>query len=101
MKGLPVAVATIAEVNAPASSCPSIAMLTTPTRSLSTPAMAPKISGTDRLSPPASRPVNGMTEVVAPAAAQVRKPTMNTRAKTTASQMGGGGAHAPSARSRA
>src|SRR6478735_5797656 len=45
--GLPVADATIAEVKAPASSCPSMAMLITPTRSEITPDSEPKISGTD------------------------------------------------------
>ena len=62
------------DIKAPASNCPSIAILITPDRSESTPAIAPKISGTDKKSAPCSRPVNGMNF---PAAAQQRNDIRN------------------------
>ena len=53
---LPVIEAITAELKAPASSWPSMAMFTTPTRSLSTPDIAPKISGTLTVTVLMSRP---------------------------------------------
>ena len=77
--------ATTAEANAPASSCPSIATLITPTRSEITPLSAPKMSGALRPTAPTSRPGTG---IVAPAAAHARKATRNISAKMLMSQSG-------------
>ena len=74
---------TMAAPNAPKSSWPSMAMLTTPERSPSTPPRAPKTRGTATASEPPSRPTTG---TVPPAAAHVRKPVIHARAKTTTSQ---------------
>ena len=71
--------ATSAAANAPASSWPSMAMLTTPARSPRTPPSAPKTRGTASATEPASRPTIG---IVAPAAAQVRKPIIHATAKS-------------------
>jgi hypothetical protein len=70
--------ATTAARNAPHSSCPSIAMLTMPDRSHSTPDIAPNTSGTDSARPPATSSVSGMI-VGRPAPTHVRKAM--TRAK--------------------
>lgn len=85
MSGCPVREATTADTNAPASSWPSIATLTTPTRSESTPPSAPKMSGTDRATVPTRRPGTG---IVWPADAQVRNATRNRIANTTVNQSG-------------
>ena len=83
--GLPVMLATSAATNAPESSWPSIAMLTTPTRSLMTPPSDPKISGVDTVSAPASRPIIGS---VAPAAAQVRNAVRKMTANSVVTHSG-------------
>ena len=83
--GDPVAEATIAAAKAPKSSWPSMAMLTTPARSPSTPPRAPKMSGTARAREPASSPTTG---TVSPAAAQVRKPATQATAKRLRAQPG-------------
>ena len=77
--------ATTADAKAPASSWPSIATFTTPTRSEMTPPSAPKISGALSPTAPTSSPGTGM---VAPAAAQLRKATRNRAAKTEVSHRG-------------
>ena len=72
----------IAAANAPKSSCPSMAMLTTPARSPRTPPSAPNTRGTATASEPPSRPTTG---TVLPAAAQVKKPVIQANAKITTS----------------
>src|SRR5690625_4662866 len=76
--GLPTIEATTAAMNAPPSSCPSMAMLITPVRSHITPDRAPKIRGTDSANPPTNSEVS---EIVAPAPTQVRKAMMNAAPK--------------------
>ena len=63
MKGFWVMVATMAAVKAPPSSWPSMAMLTTPTRSQSTPEREPKTSGTASVTEPAMSPASEMLGV--------------------------------------
>ena len=84
-RGCPVSVPIIAATKAPASSCASIAMLTTPTRSEITPPSAPKMSGVLTVSAPARSPTRG---TVAPAAAHVRNPSRKISANTVVSHSG-------------
>ena len=72
-KGFPVMLARRAALKAPKRNWPSIATLTTPTRSPMTPPSAPKMSGIDSDSAPKSRPVTGTSP---PAAAHTRKPNI-------------------------
>ena len=64
---LPVIELTTAAIKAPESSCPSMAMLVIPTRSLITPPMAPRMIGTARTK---AVPAMKVTGTVAPAASQ-------------------------------
>ena len=64
---LSVMLETTAAINAPVSSCPSIAMLTTPTRSAITPPMAPRMMGTANTS---ACPTMNATGTVLSAASQ-------------------------------
>src|SRR3990172_13159964 len=72
---------TMAATNAPPSNMPSMAMLTTATRSDITPASAPRAIGTDRFTVSSSIPAS---ENDLPAAAQVRKAN-TTRIRATES----------------
>ena len=78
---LSVTLVTTAEVNAPPSSMPSMAMFTTPDRSQRTPESAPNTIGTARLTDACSTPVRLIDW---PAATQTRK--VKTKRVTTAAE---------------
>src|SRR5690625_5854797 len=77
--GLPTIEATTAAMNAPPSSCPSMAMLITPVRSHITPDRAPKIRGTDSANPPTNSEVS---ENLAPAPTQAGTAVTHATPKT-------------------
>ena len=82
---LSVRLATTAERNAPASNCPSIAMLMTPARSQSTPESAPNTSGTARNTEPRNSPVK---EMVLPAMAHTRNASSHRTANPIVTHSG-------------
>jgi hypothetical protein len=66
-----------------------MAMLTTPTRSQSTPDRDPKTSGTARVTDPAIRPASEMLGVRAPPTTQIRKAATKRTMNAIGSQRGG------------
>ena len=74
----PVLLATMAAVNAPSSSWPSMAMLITPEREHTTPVSAPSMIGIESFSVPCNR-FTTLNAVVRPASAQHSKETTNRK----------------------